>query len=407
MITIAVVGPQDLVALTIGVLREMGRIDAVAVPYQHESETPAILRKLDVDVDALLFTGVVPYTIASSHDLLGSVAGYVEYGGSVLLSSLIGIQRDGRDIQSLSIDTLNADEVSGTLAEAGISLERVRVLPYSAATDASSFVDFHRRAHEEDPDAIALTCLGSVYDQLKDVQPTVRLAPAKSAIRLAVNRLQLLRDSRHNGDAQLVLGIVEIEQAAEPLLTAELAPLGASLVQTGPREFLVVATRGPLEDATGGLAGLPMLNRLKMQHSTVRIGFGLGGSGAEAHQLARRALGRARAVGRSAAVISLRNDIDIPLSEARAPRGTQRSNLPRLANRAGLSVATLQRLQELVRQLDKTELTTRDLASHLEMQPRTARRILNRLERAGLARDVGSQSLEGSGRPLVVYRIML
>jgi response regulator of citrate/malate metabolism len=104
--------------------------------------------------------------------------------------------------------------------------------------------------------------------------------------------------------------------------------------------------------------------------------------------------------------VSLRNDIDLVLVGGAAPRAQQRSKLQLLAQRAGLSKATLERLQELVRASDDG-LTTRSVADHLGIQPRTARRVLNRLERAGLADATGTQLGTGSGRPLVVYRVHL
>ncbi|TDE92782.1 winged helix-turn-helix transcriptional regulator [Occultella glacieicola] len=407
MITVAVIGPHDLVERTVEVVGGMDGMRPRPHPYEHERETPQVLRELGSDVDIQLFTGVVPYQIASAHGLLGRIAGYVEYSGSVLLSALVTVLRAGTQLTSLSIDTLDEDEARGTLAEAGVQADAVRVLPYAPGTDAATLVAFHRRAHADDPGSIALTCLGSVYDEIGETQPAVRLAPARSAIRLAVNRLRLQRESMDSGDAQLVLGIVEAAADAEHALAGELAPLGASLIHTGSREFLVVTTRGPLEDATAEFTELPMLERLRAQYPTLRVGFGLGGSGAEAHTLARRALGRARQLGRVAAVISLRNDIDMTLSRTSTPRSNQRANTGQLAHRAGLSVGTLQRLQDYLRHATSPEVTTRELSEHLGVQPRTARRILNRLERAGIARDVGSRNPEGSGRPLVVYRVYL
>jgi response regulator of citrate/malate metabolism len=106
-------------------------------------------------------------------------------------------------------------------------------------------------------------------------------------------------------------------------------------------------------------------------------------------------------------VVSLRNDIDLVLVGGAAPRAQQRSKLQLLAQRAGLSKATLERLQELVHSTPDEGLTTRSVADYLGIQPRTARRVLNRLERAGLADATGTQLGTGSGRPLVVYRVHL
>jgi response regulator of citrate/malate metabolism len=78
-----------------------------------------------------------------------------------------------------------------------------------------------------------------------------------------------------------------------------------------------------------------------------------------------------------------------------------------LSQRAGLSTATLMRLRDMLAEQDEPTVTTRSVAAALSVQQRTARRLLNRLERAGAAQSTGRQGLEGSGRPLVTYELYL
>ncbi|MFF5213438.1 FaeA/PapI family transcriptional regulator [Streptosporangium sp. NPDC000396] len=52
-------------------------------------------------------------------------------------------------------------------------------------------------------------------------------------------------------------------------------------------------------------------------------------------------------------------------------------------------------------------LTTREIAKRLAVQQRTARRMLHRLELAGLAERTGNLSRGSSGRPLAMYRLTL
>ncbi|MFD0474049.1 hypothetical protein ACFQ0B_41750 [Nonomuraea thailandensis] len=167
-----------------------------------------------------------------------------------------------------------------------------------------------------------------------------------------------------------------------------------------------MTTRGPLYEATGGFTGLPMLARLATHSSVARVGFGLGRSAAEAESLSRRALARARRIGNVAAVLSLRADTDIVLeSVISAPAGGQ--NLPLLARRVGLSVPTLEKLLEARDAAGGEALTTREIAERLAVQQRTARRMLHRLELAGLAERTGNLTSGSSGRPLTLYRLTL
>jgi len=401
--TIGVVGPSDLVTSTSRIIKGLRGVEVVPLRYRRETDTPKVMADAPGSVDAWLFTGVVPYQIAAAQDLLDRPAAHVEYTGATLMRALVQLLRDGQDVTSLSIDVLDEADVRETFDEVGLPMRGVQVLPYRPGLSLDEIVAFHQDAGA----TVAITCLRTAYEKLRTEQTTLRLAPSVHSVRAAVNRLLLVHDALRSDDAQIALGLVEISPDAETALRREAGSLGGSVIRYDDKRWLVVATRGPLEQATAAFTELGMLTRLKEQFGPVRIGFGIGGSGTETEALARRALGRAKTAGRTAAVVSLRNDIDLVLVGGAAPRAQQRSKLQLLAQRAGLSKATLERLQELVHSTPDEGLTTRSVADYLGIQPRTARRVLNRLERAGLADATGTQLGTGSGRPLVVYRVHL
>lgn len=404
--TIGIVGPADLVTSTGRICGAPPGVEFVPLPYRREADTPKVMASAPPGVDAWLFTGVVPYQIAASYDLLDQPAVYIEYTGATLLRTLVQLLREGRDVTAMSIDVLDAVQVRETMEEVGLPMRGIRVLPYRPGLDVDDLLAFHRETRTAGA-TIAITCLRSAYDKLRTEQTTVRLAPSVHSVRAAVNDLLLAYGALRSDDTQVVLGLVEITADAASALKREAGALGGSVVRYDDKRFLLVTTRGPLEDVTASFSELGMLTRLKDQFGPVRIGFGAGGSAAEAEVLARRALGRARTAGRTAAVVSLRNDIDITLVGGSTPRPLQRAQLQLLAQRAGLSKSTMEKLQELVRQTPDGGLTTRTLADHLGVQQRTARRVLNRLERAGVAAAAGTRPAAGSGRPLVLYRVYL
>jgi response regulator of citrate/malate metabolism len=118
-----------------------------------------------------------------------------------------------------------------------------------------------------------------------------------------------------------------------------------------------------------------------------------------------------------AAVLSLRGEADVVLESAvplaasggdePSASAARETRLPVLAQRVGISVATLERLVAVQEAAGTEPLTTREVATRLRVQQRTARRMLHRLELAGLAERTGSLLSGGSGRPLTAYRITL
>ncbi|MEV0389097.1 hypothetical protein [Nonomuraea sp. NPDC050643] len=399
-IVIGVVGPHDLVDDVAATCEEQPGVSTLRLDYDHESQAPAIVEAHTAAVEGWLFTGIVPYMLARNADVLSRPAAFVDYSGATLLSALVRLQHEGHDITCLSIDTISPADVTATFLEAGLPTDRLRTLGYRPETTSKKVIDFHRRG----PSHPVITCLSSVHEELRDKMQVLRLAPSVHSVRVALRQLLLTAEGQAQEDAQIALGLVEMD--GEEGLLREAGALGGTLAAFRGGTHLLVTTRGPLYDATGGFTGLPMLARLAAHTSVARVGFGLGRSAAEAESLARRALARARRIGNVAAVLSLRADTDIVLeSVTSAPSGEQ--NLSVLARRVGLSVPTLEKLLEAREAAGGEALTTREIAERLAVQQRTARRMLHRLELAGLAERTGNLTSGSSGRPLTLYRLTL
>ncbi len=405
MVTVGVVGPNDLTTSTCRIVETMPGVTAVALPYRTETQTVEVVRSAPGEVDVWLFTGVMPYEMASAADVLDRPASFVNYTGAPLLHALIQLLRDGHDPSSFSIDILDAGQVEETLEEAGIATSGARVLPYRRGLTAADIVEFHQERAAEGVGA-AITCLRSAYGVLKSQTTAIRLAPSIHSVRYAMQQLLVAFGEARSDDAQVAVGMCEVHEAAEADLRREASGLGGTVVAQRDGLFSVFTTRGPLEAATSGFTELPLVAKLGAAHGAIRVGFGIGATAAEAEALARRALSRAGSLGKAAAVVSMRHEIDLTLSGA-SVRTSRRPSLSLLSQRAGLSKATLIRLQEMLAEQDDTTVTTRTVAAALGVQQRTARRVLNRLERAGAAQSTGRQGLEGSGRPLVTYRLHL
>ncbi|MFE3449371.1 hypothetical protein ACFXJ8_10585 [Nonomuraea sp. NPDC059194] len=399
-IVIGVVGPHDLVDDVAATCEEQPGVSALRLDYDHESQAPAIVEAHAAAVEGWLFTGIVPYMLARDADALTRPAAFVDYSGATLLTALVRLQHQGQDITRLSIDTLSAADVIATFEEAGLPTDQVRTLPYRPEMTSKKAVSFHRRGG----DHAVITCLSSVHEALRDDMHVLRLAPSVHSVRVALRQLLLTAEGQAQEDAQIALGLIEV--GSEEGLLREAAALGGTLAAFRGGTHLLVTTRGPLADATGNFTGLPMLARLAVPNQVVRVGFGLGRSAAEAESLARRALARARRIGEVAAVLSLRADTDIVLESVSAtPAGEQ--NLSVIARRVGLSVPTLEKLLEAREAAGGEPLTTREIAERLAVQQRTARRMLHRLELAGLAERTGNLTSGTSGRPLTLYRLTL
>jgi hypothetical protein len=316
---------------------------------------------------------------------------------------LFRLSRSGRDLSRISIDTLDPAEVSETLSEAGLPPDTAVTMVYDLPVRSRDVVAFHCQARAKYDTTVAITCLRSAYDVLRKEMPVVRLAPSPRDIRNAIDALALRTRNRHHSDAQVALGFVELERA-DPLLQRDLGQLGGTVVQLDEQRYLLVTTRGPLERVTADFQSAPFLEPIAKRHKVVRIGLGIGRSAGEAAAHASRALTRARAQGDVAAVLGGPHDSDIVLTKG-AVQGAAPTDLGQLAQRLGMSRATLQSLRQFLEGREDRLVTAAELAQAFGIQERSARRLLKRLERAGAAVAVGTLSEGQMGRPPVIYRV--
>jgi hypothetical protein len=410
-LTVGVIGPEDLVHKVVAVGGSAGADRLVPLPYRHEDETLDVVGRAQAEVDALLFTGVVPHTLATAAGIVDRPAMYVPYSGATLLRALVELLRLGHDVSRISIDTLRRSEVMETLTEAKLPTDHVHVLPYRPGLTSQDLAEFHLAARDRKHTRVALTCLGSAFHLLDHEMHAVRLAPSRHSIRSTLQALVLATAGQHSGDAQVALGIIDLP-AADSELAADLRVLGGSLADLADGQRLVVTTRGVLEEVSEQFTRLPFLDVLAARHGAAHVGFGLGRTAAEAESLARRAVNRARSVGPVAGVVSMTDDVDIVIDAERSASTLSAvaagpESTVTLARRVGLNPKTLDRLRELAAQEQDEGITAHRVAEHLAVQQRTARRILKRLERAGVAVPTGSRQLGQTGRPPIVYRVRL
>jgi hypothetical protein len=198
-VEIGIVGPHDLVDAVAASCEEQPGVTAQRFDYDHESQSPAVVEAHGGQVDAWLFTGVVPYTLARESNVLTRPATFVDYSGATLLQAAVRLLRDGHDPTRISIDTVNTADVTTTFTEAGLPVERVRSLPYRSGLTSADVMAFHRRQRRGAvPATVAVTCLSSVYEALRHEMPTLRLAPSNYSVRTALRQLLRRLADRHD-----------------------------------------------------------------------------------------------------------------------------------------------------------------------------------------------------------------
>ena len=404
---IGIIGPSQLTRRVVGVAADLAGIEAVGYPYESERQAAGLVSDHRSDVDGFLFTGVVPYRLAQASGRIPVPARFVPLNGASLYRVLTAATIEKRDVSRASIDTLMRVQVDEAYADLGIDAAGVMSIPDHDGVTTEDLVAFHRAARADAGADVAITCLHSAYEQLSGDIAAFWLIPAIPSIRLA---LQAITDDveRHDrGFAQVAIALVEVppgmEDVATQLISDEAARLGGTALSLGPGLTMIMTTRGAVESATGGFLSAPVVKLGLASGVSLWVGYGVGRSAREAEHHAGQALARARSVGDAAAAVCLDGDGPRLLAGTVPIRRAQ--SLAQLARQTGVSESQIRGLIRVAQERSDGVITAVDVAHSFGITPRSGRRIIERLERLGLAREVDQQREGKVGRPRSIYRL--
>lgn len=431
---IGVIGPADSTQLALRVARDEGIDHEVLVrPYASADEAPALATELAELCQVIVFTGRVPYALAKLARPMAVTLQYVPHSGADLYRALLHLQRERRgELPRISLDTIEPSVVAEAYEDLGL-VPPQHVLPLDSGPDGSilppgDITAFHLARYRAGDVDVCVTCLGSVYEELGAAGvPAVRIAHTRTVLRDSLRQAHLaarlaITEAMQPGAVIVRFTDEAAGRASDPasyeaqrrrlevrMAVVGLAEgLGGRIAELDGETLIVYTNRTTIDAALSRLAvdrSGPFGAMRRM--SEVAMGIGLGSTVRAAEENARRAL-----------VIGERyGDLHMGLPDGEVVLATQdegagsyrlretRGPTLRVAEELGLGPLAFGRLVRALRQVDVASLTAADLARAYGIEPRSARRLMTSLQRAGIATRMGVQGGPGAGRPQTVYRI--
>lgn len=396
--------------------------------YAHQDEAGGFTSELEPLVDAILYSGPVPYYIALENAPIAVPSDFVVYDEVSLLKAFFELASQKADLSTISIDTISTATIRDVCREIGIDPSGIRSMPLREGGIHDDFASFHIDNYRAGRTTHALTCRSVVKEELERAGvPCHFMFWTKHTILKALDLLVArYMQNRYRG-SQIAVGLL---RARMPDINASIAStrrmalgmesyllesadrLGVNLLDIGNGLYFFYTTYGALKTHTQDFTTAPHFPRFPdPQNYTFHIGIGTGPNAAIAEDGARKALHRAELEDQHAVFVVLDNDRLIgPLgSSNRASRVIRVTDaeIADLADRIGITSANLARILETVEQDRDASYSAIELSRILNATPRTARRVLTRLTETGYARPVGESSPVGHGRPTTLYRIDL
>ncbi|GAA4724698.1 hypothetical protein [Brevibacillus fulvus] len=427
---LAIVGPKDSVEHILRVCNQENLFEPIPLPYARLEECRQIIEDNRHRIDFWLFSGPIPYSYCLDQSLVSEKnAAYPPLNGRGLINTLFRAFRERINIQAVSFDLFPHSEVEETLQELRMEKLRYFTTGFPDDWDTEKLVSHHMKLWESGAADTVFTCIGSVYETLQATGiPVYRVSAPISVLRSTLHEIEQRVKTERYQLSSIVIMAIEVDYPVELSkfsfsyqykkrhtqlhygLLDFAEKINGSLFQSTTNLFLLFTTSGELANFLQKQSPYEFLHNLKAMYEVVaRIGIGYGLNVHLAEKNVQKALEHAKRYANST-IFEVREDGSVhgPLELAgkgndQEPYSVYKHN--RKLKEAGLSPLLLSRLEAISKQYGIKEVTPSYLADFLKVTERNARRILQEMERAGLATHVRIEQTEGRGRPRKVYKI--
>lgn len=429
MLTIGLVGAQDSIE-AIYALREAYGHQATFVchPYIHKEDTVEIVKRMAHAVDAILFSGRVPYNIATTQLKIDKPCVYVPHNGSCIYRTLWAIKEKGLPLDTVGFDTIDENEIREIYEELGIDHAKVKVFEYPGNIQYEKLADYHLSNWHEDKRYVAVTCLYKTAEILREKGvPVFRVNLTKALIRQMIETVIYEAESKRLKANQIAAVIIDIDNFKkhiqgysseydvqklklkfnEKLIDYAKAIQGA-VINIGSDEFMVFSTGGALEGDENESLRRSFKNEVRKDLGILfSMGIGYGRTAYEAEANGRIGVRHAKEAGGDCVfLVNHMREIQGPLDHDQmlsyALGVTDNGEAMAIAERTGLSSKNVTKIMSVI-QKTGPQLTAKDLAFYMNMTERSARRLLATLLKSGDAEVKGEVIDAAKGRPRNVY----
>lgn len=426
-----VIGDDACIKIVEEISREYRQFSVHSFLFQNLEDAISVVLAHEKDIDMWLLMEPCVYLYAKDWDWAKKPLFHVPYRGASLFKTLCQIFYNERyAVQDISFDTVTYDDIKRGFEEMNIQYgEPIFVNEFSVQTQVEQIFQYHYDLWKDGRTKVAVTCIGKVKDMLMEAGvPAFRVLPVRLSVRSMfynmLNRfdLQIVRDAQIAvqvfefdilNDNETVYSTDEIYNEEIKLtqkLIAYAKKTQSSLKAVGQGKYFVFTTRGQLKAITDNFKMIPSLEEFAAsEQKLVACGIGIGLSAYEAEFNATTALRNAKQYGKGTWMIVFDDKtITGPLGKKEQLTYTHFSDeLQSISCATSISIATLSKIAGIMDKKRTDKISAQDLAQYMHILPRSARRIIARLEKCGIAIEVGGENPNSRGRPRKLYHIKL
>ena len=220
VIHIGIIGTKEVIEQ----IRQVIKMFPTFVPQFHvveqERDIPDIAQIISSEVEVILLSGQVTSRKVKEKLTLPIPVHFVPITEAGLYKAILSAVLLNNLEHGISVDSLTKVTVSRAMKELGFNDIPYTVYNGPAYSSTDRIVSFHKEQFEEGRCSIIFTGIQAVRDQLAELNiPNVLFSPSDQDIIVALERALLSTESRRNKEAQVVVGIINVDDFSKLVLS--------------------------------------------------------------------------------------------------------------------------------------------------------------------------------------------
>ena len=418
---LGVIGPSLIVDKFQTVARDVPRLTLRPLLYETMLDAPGIAAGAQTEVDALFFSGVLPYFMAASVVQPAVPWFYLERPISGLPFAFLEagkfMERDVR----FSIDTFSELDINDAMLDCRFSIDAIYTYPLKPSERYhDDLLEFHLSHLQAGRTKFCITCAYVVFRKLQAMDvPVFFVTPSVSAVREALASSMKAFGTSDGDHLKLVVGLLLPEKLPVPLnqyeqamrtirrsVSAYAKKKGILVFQRNTSIFQSVQTYSQFLIETENFGKVPIFDEIVGETSDIRlrIGYGIASNIATAERYAEKALDMGLCTeGNECHLFDGESGWAVGEREPSYILAAPDADFQVLSAKINITPATLSRYLKAIGMLGPS-FSAADFSRILGLQPKSARKILARFRSAGLIVIDSSRAPLRKGRPENLYR---
>ena len=397
---VGVVGPRESCVIIRKAIQQIDQSHEVRL-YTRElvREAVDVIDTCEQECDGVIFTGSGICDYVLGHHQMQKPYTYIRRSASSIAEVFLKMVREGREIDTFSIDVVEKQIIEDILDAFHIQPRNIYTCPLLAGVAEEEYVAWHMELLEKKMTDVAVTAYVAVYHMIEEKGGRVfYLEPKRSQVRDALADLE-------KGWA---LAQAEYSQIAVELIRY-VRGIQGSVFPFGRDEYVIYANSGVVKGKKNH-KDLRILQREgKNLGLVVNAGLGMGLTAYQAEMHARKALEYSLGKGEGGIFqIDEEEKIQGPLGLEQQLQYSMISFDPKIqtiSEKTGLSMESILKIQAIADVRKSYVFDASELAECLGITVRSARRILSKIQAAGLGTVCARESAAKGGRPRALVEL--